>query len=369
MASVGQKIEFQIDHIDTLGQGVHKEGEKITFIAKTLPGETGTARVQKSKKGVAFAIVEEFKTTAKIRIEPGCPHYSVCPGCDYLHTDYKSELSFKRAALDKLLARFPISEENLEIVSAPRRSSYRNRIQLHYKKSEIGFIDGLQNKLVEVPDCRVIQDELRPALKMLYEDKSWTETYRGNGHCELYQKDDELKQNWNQPYASGGFSQVFDEMNKALRQAVLTHLPLDEISTVLDLFSGDGNLSELIIGEHNIERMMVDYDKNHRQEDDQKNFIHLDLFSESALKSFSRSNKNKQFELLLLDPPRRGFNGLTAWVEHCKPNHLLYVSCNPASLARDLGNLNGKFSLDHLMLLDLFPGTHHFETVAFLTLK
>lgn len=367
---VGQKLEFQIDHLDPLGQGVYKKDNKINFIAKTLPGETGTARVLKSKKGVAFASLSELKTRAENRIEAECPHYAQCPACDFLHTDYQSELSYKEAVLDKLLSRFLHRENSIEIIPAPRRTAYRNRIQLHYKNSEIGLVDGLNNTLVEIPECRVLREELQPELEALYKDRSWVETHRGSGHCELYLNKGEVRQSWNQPYASGGFSQVFEEMNLALRESVARHLPVEKFSSLLDLFAGDGNLSDLIVNKGAVDRVMVDYQLPEMStENPQQGFIAIDLFAEDALKRFQRRCKIKRFDLLLLDPPRKGFLNLNAWIKRFKPEYLVYVSCNPATLARDLGNLDGKFALDHLMLLDLFPGTHHFESVAFISLK
>ena len=100
---VGQKLDFHIDHLDPLGQGVYKNDNKINFIAKTLPGESGVAKVLKSKKGVAFATIEELAVTASNRIDVNCPHYAKCPGCDYLHTDYQSEISYKQSALAMMI--------------------------------------------------------------------------------------------------------------------------------------------------------------------------------------------------------------------------------------------------------------------------
>ena len=367
---VGQKLDFHIDHLDPLGQGVYKNDNKINFIAKTLPGESGVAKVLKSKKGVAFATIEELAVTASNRIDVNCPHYAKCPGCDYLHTDYQSEISYKQSALNKLLYQFMGVEQSIEVIKAPRRMAYRNRVQLHYKNSEIGFIDGLNDSLVEIPQCKILCDELQPALKALYEDKTWTESHRGVGHCELYLNKGEVNQSWNKPYASGGFSQVFDEMNQALRESVARYFPIDGVFSLLDLFSGDGNLSNFVAAEKQVNRVMVDcLPLNTGNKHLEKQFFCIDLFAEGALKSFQRQCKIKNFDMLLVDPPRKGFSGLNDWVKKIRPEYLIYVSCNPATLARDLGNLDGNTVLDHLMLLDLFPGTHHFETVAFVSLK
>src|SRR5690554_1364518 len=106
-------LTFFIESMDALGQGVDKSHGTITFIPKTLPEENGTARIVKKRKGVQFAQVIDIETPAANRIEPKCIHYKHCPGCDYLHTDYQSELDYKKAALSHAL--YGLATENIEI--------------------------------------------------------------------------------------------------------------------------------------------------------------------------------------------------------------------------------------------------------------
>jgi len=87
-----KKIEFIIDHIDPLGQGVFKKGDDIFFIPKTLPNESGSAFVLKKKKGVHFAELDELTQVSEARIESECSHFNNCPGCHFFHCDYNSQL-------------------------------------------------------------------------------------------------------------------------------------------------------------------------------------------------------------------------------------------------------------------------------------
>ena len=100
-----------------------------------------------------------------------------------------------------------------------------------------------------------------------------------------------------------------------------------------------------------------------------ENFVKLDLFGDDALKLFFRRRGKETFDTLLVDPPRRGFAQLDAWVKKAKPKYLVYVSCNPASLARDLRGLSSKYEIVTLTLLDLFPATYHFETLIVLRFR
>ncbi len=250
-------------------------------------------------------------------------------------------------------------------MKAPKRLGYRNRIQLHYRGKTIGLIDGLSNEIIEIPACKVIRDELRPAIEDLYSDRSWSAEHPGSGHCELYYNRGDLSVQWDKPYAYGGFSQVFDAMNTALRNTVFDYLQRMEFTSVLELFVGDGNLSRLPVHENKVQCVRVDNSPINKDE----NFIRMDLFAPSALCDFQAKCKQRHFDVLLLDPPRKGFTALYQWVKTFKPKKLIYVSCNLATLVRDLSSLEGKFVIEDLVLIDLFPSTHHFETVVLISIR
>ena len=368
MKHKGTKVNFNIDHIDPLGQGVSRDGKAVTFIAGTLPGETGKAVIYKKSKGVQFARLESLASTADNRCEPKCPHFAQCPGCHYLHTDYRSELAYKSKALARHLTHLKIEQDSIEVVPAPRREGYRNRVQLHYRHKYIGMLDSVSNQIVEIPHCQILRPELLAAFEKLYEDRSWMQNNTGHGHCELYVKDGEVSQRWNQSYAHGGFSQVNSEMNDELQSRVQAQLHEVSAGSLLDLFSGRGNLSQKFV-EQGGKRVMVDSYWGEQKEEQPENFAKLDLFDDDALKLFSRRWKKYSFDTVLVDPPRRGFPQLENWVNRIKPQHLLYVSCNPASLARDLGSLTKKYQMETVQLLDMFPSTYHFETLVHLRFR
>ena len=356
-------IEFKIDHIDPLGQGVSKKDGLVTFVAGTLPGETGTAIVYKRARGVQFARLQQLKTVADNRIEPDCPHFDQCPGCQFLHTDYDSELSYKKTALLRHLGILDVPKDIIEVVPAPRRLAYRNRVQLHYRHKYIGMLDTVKNEVLQVPQCKIIRRELQPEFDQLYRG-NWVKDHPGHGHCELYLASGEVRINWDKTYAHGGFSQVFEEMNKELQQRVQSLLEETKAVRLLDLFSATGNLSDAYATAGG-DRVLVD-----RYVDVSGENVHqIDLYDDQALSQFTRKSGTSGFDTLLLDPPRRGFPNLDAWVKKIKPRHLLYVSCNPASLAWDLRKLSHRFKFKAIQLLDLFPATAHFETLVLLEMR
>ena len=209
-----------------------------------------------------------------------------------------------------------------------------------------------------------MRDELKPALEALYNTPTWQKEQGKEGHCELYLRDDTVSIEWNKSYSHGGFTQVFEAMNQRLCEEVSHELQQSKPETLLDLFSGDGNLTNKYAYISGAQRTMVDATPNPH-----KDFIALDLFDAGAFKKFQEQSKSKQFDTILLDPPRKGFSSLNLWVKHFKPKQLIYVSCNPATLARDLQNIESKYRIEKVQLLDLFPNTYHFETMVTLRFK
>ena len=354
---------FHIESIDSLGQGVAKQGDQVTFVAKTLPTENVVAQIVKKKKGVSFAVLNKIETEAENRINPECEHYAQCPGCHFLHTDYESELLYKKQSLERMIKKLAVDSSQIKVIPALSRFGYRNRLQLHYRQSQLGLVDGLNDRIVEIPRCRLIRDQLNKSLNDLYENRSWADTYKGDGHCEIYLKGDEVSTEWNSTYAHGGFTQVFDEMNQQLCGSVNEYLAEPKIKTVLDLFAGNGNLSQQLVQQNNVRRTMVDSAVS----DGEIRSHNIDLLSEDALKKFQAVSTESQFDAVLVDPPRKGFPALWEWVKNYKPRKLVYVSCNASTMVRDLLNLRTKVSMDKVELIDLFPSTYHFETICFIS--
>ncbi len=370
------KIDFRIEHIDPLGQGVSKVGDVVTFVKKTLPNETGTAEVYSSKKGVRFAKLNSLVETSPDRIEAECVHYSKCNGCDYQHTTYEKELEYKKQALTRHLFKFPAAP--MTVHGAKRRLNYRNRIQLHYdkKKKLLGLMDE-QNNILPVPQCKIIDPSIAFELRALYEADNWLKVVAKEppkGHIELYAKDQDksghnVKISMNRPYANGGFTQVNFEMNERLRDWIqkTANTVIPPKAVIYDLFGGNGNISKKFKNT----TIVVDKYRTTPQADAHQRFFSIDLYDKNSVKALI-ALKNEGVPRptwLFIDPPRSGLKNLEEFIVEFKPEGFIYIACEPTSFARDTLSILKNYDLLSVELFDLFPSTKAFETVGIFTRK
>lgn len=386
--SKGTKVEptanFKIERIDPFGQGVSLAPEKITFIPKTLPGESVRATIYQEKgKKVQFAEPEEIIESSPLRENPACPHFNECQGCSFLHTSYEQEINFKKEAYGFL---FKNLSEEVEFVGAPHRMGYRNRIQLHYtKKGKLGFVN--RQGIHEVPSCLIAQKPIQEKLKELY-DESNDETYWKNllavrdpseGHFELSYRDEKVEVVKNSPYSDGGFRQVFEEMAVKARDLITSFLEENESNknlATLELFGGHGALSKNLKGP----KVLCDSGLEPSELPKETNYVGMNLYGKWATAKISKVIKKKESAFpdiegwnIIVDPPRSGLKTIDQFTQledlKEKTHKMAYLSCHPQGQKRDLEILlkNPKWKLEKLLFLDFFPGTHHLESLALLS--
>lgn len=360
---------FLIDHIDPLGQGVHKEEDKIFFIPKTLPGESGSFIITKKSKGVHFGKCTQIHNASSLRIKPECIHYEECNGCHFLHTNYENELGFKLKTYRKILSSLKVLDgtDKIKVISNHQRFKYRNRIQLHYDQPRrlLGFKKKHSKDILPIKECIVTNKNIQDEISNFTNNDAWISKMPSNsparGHVELYDFNDKVHITWNDRYASQGFSQVNEAVNELLKQEIQNLFRKRDLK-VLDLFGGGGNLVELLDCQEKLSVDLYPHGVKNAQ------FLDLDLFKENALEVFKKSNQ-QSFNTLILDPPRSGFKALDQWVNHIQPQEILYVSCQPSTMVRDLQDLINHYSIESIYMIEFFPGTHHFEGVIKLNKK
>jgi len=376
-----ENINFKIEHMDPLGQGVSKENN-IAFIEKTLPGEMGIAEVYRKAKGVIFGRLlntDKLEIESEARIIPECPHYNECRGCQYLHTDYKSEINFKTESLNRMFNR--ILPESVKVIthSALQRFAYRNRVQIHYdiESSDFGLISSHSRHLINASECLLPNISVKDAVIDLYKNNKWAELVNKSnekkGYIEVYLKPDENtpKISVNKPYAEGGFTQINNKMGIILTDLVTKmydkYLDKSRELLILDIFGGNGNLSGAF---KNALIKVYDLNANNKtlpkMQNKHQSFVDIDLYKNDPVNEIKNSFKSLNFSspnLIIFDPPRAGVKFIDSYIEKLDIPFIFYISCDPATLKRDSIKIQSKYDILEMHLIDLFPGTRHFETL------
>ncbi|MGL6013810.1 MAG: 23S rRNA (uracil(1939)-C(5))-methyltransferase RlmD, partial [Shewanella oncorhynchi] len=367
------------------------------------------------------------------RVEPECPHYHTCGGCDLQHMSLSGQREHKEAALLDIMAKFAGTEGGaLSPALTGEGWHYRRRARLatlfdkNTKHLSLGFRAASSSNVVPISQCLVLakplSDLIVPFAKLLNQLSAKASLGHleliaaDNGHfavlritkalndkdlaklsafAELYQIHICLQDNEGQfqgvgaelvlpvyqlldenaqldavslSFTPGNFVQVNGQINKAMVAQAMDWLAPAPDERILDLFCGMGNFSlplakmgADVIGVEGVAEMVTQARVNAKANNlDKLTFYHGDLSADLSLEPWMG-----KIDKLLLDPARAGAFESLQWLKKMKPRKVVYVSCNPASLARDSAVLLERgYRLQQLGLIDMFPQTHHIEAMA-----
>jgi 23S rRNA (uracil1939-C5)-methyltransferase len=353
--------DLRIEDIAFGGKGVARANGKAVFVPYTIEEETVSAEIVREKKQFAEAELFEVKQSSPDRVSPPCPYFGRCGGCAYQHIDYHHQLAIKwrqvRVALQRIgkLKDIPMRP----IVPSPKQYAYRNRITVHAQDNVIGFFRRDSHQLIDVEYCPISVDEVNRDLAELREQK-----YLREGHYTLRA-------------VSGPrvFSQVNDEVAQALRNLVVSLIPQNQ-KLLIDAYCGAGFLAKALLDK--FERVIgIDWDRfaitaARENASEKETYIAGDMEDLEASISAALADRHRKSAPLaattmIVDPPAAGLTeGVRKAIADLAPETLIYVSCNPPTLARDLKELQHKFAINSITPLDMFPQTAEIEVVAHL---
>lgn len=427
------KLSLSVEQLDHLGAGIAQHQGKVVFIPGALPDETVTAQLTEQKKNYARAKLIKVDTPSSERVEPECPHYHTCGGCDLQHMSLSGQREHKEAALLDIMAKFAGTEGGaLSPALTGEGWHYRRRARLatlfdkNTKHLSLGFRAASSSNVVPISQCLVLakplSDLIVPFAKLLNQLSAKASLGHleliaaDNGHfavlritkalndkdlaklsafAELHQIHICLQDNEGQfqgvgaelvlpvyqlldenaqsdavslSFTPGNFVQVNGQINKAMVAQAMDWLAPAPDERILDLFCGMGNFSlplakmgADVIGVEGVAEMVTQARVNAKANNlDKLTFYHGDLSADLSLEPWMG-----KIDKLLLDPARAGAFESLQWLKKMKPRKVVYVSCNPASLARDSAVLLERgYRLQQLGLIDMFPQTHHIEAMA-----
>ena len=417
--------------IETLangGSGIVREGGRVIFVPGAFPGDLVLCRVLKEKKNYAEAEVVELSQPSSLRRNPPCPIADECGGCQWQQLPYAEQLRWKQQLFAATLTRQVGADAALiqPIVAAPAEFEYRSRVQIKCFHSKDGFITGFfrpkSRFVVNVEHCPLMAPQLNQLLAKLKAQLSVSPFARKISQIDLAIGSDnslcsvvhlsgndnsalsafllplaeqfdfacalqvgrqkklmkvrgrgDLSISVDHPaidlhYATGGFAQINLEQNRSLVQAVLAAADLRGDEQVLDLYCGMGNFSLPLARRAGQVTGVEDFAPSiamARRNAVDNGIENVDFHTMSADKALMTLKKN--YDLLVLDPPRAGAYSLVKQLSADPIGKIIYVSCDPQTLARDLKYLTTTgYQLISSQAFDMFPQTYHVESISVL---
>ena len=419
-----QTITVTANDLDPFGQGVARHNGKAIFVPGLLPSEQAEVTLTEDKKQFARAKLKRLLTRSPERVMPRCPHFGVCGGCQQQHASAPLQQQSKSASLQRLIIRE--TEVNIipeSVISGPEYG-YRRRarlgLQFLSKQQQLvmGFRQAGSNDLVPVKECPILVPALASLLQPLQACLAGMKAVRRLGHAELVQADngcvlvlrhlEALKeqdlarlhdfgaQHDVMIYLQGNegelvklcgespfyqvdelrlffsprdFIQVNDAINQQMVAQALEWLDVQPEDRVLDLFCGMGNFTlplatqaASVVGVEGVPALVEKGQQNARLNGlHNVTFYHENLEEDVTKQPWAKNG----FDKVLLDPARAGAAGVMQQIIKLEPIRIVYVSCNPATLARDSeALLKAGYTIARLAMLDMFPHTGHLESMV-----
>lgn len=350
-------VELRIEGIAFGGFGLGRINGKVWFVPFTLPKELIRARPIHIRRDFVEGELTEVVEASADRIPAPCPWFQSCGGCAYQHIAYEKQLEIKKLQVSETLRRIAKIEDVQirNVIPSPKSFGYRNRITVHIRDGRVGFFSKFQpGKLIEIEQCLLAKESVNKELKTFRSKMKWN-----NGNRTIRDQTTD----W-----VGGFRQVNDEVAEKLQSVLLKELSAGG-DVLLDAYCGDGFLSRKAASYFR-EVIGIDWSKRSiaaAKQNSSPNCQWIESDVRIALPELKARLENRRLTLIL-DPPAEGMPK-----SFCKSllefdfQKIFYVSCNPATFARDIQTLSQKWSLQWVDIFDMFPQTGEIEVLGFLT--
>ena len=391
----------KIERMDHLGNGIGYINNKIIFVKGALIGETVDVDITKEKRSFYEGKLRSIIVKSSKRIEPFCPYFGLCGGCNLQHLNYLDTLDYKKNRVLNILNRFDLP--NPVIISNENNLYYRNKIELKIVNKKIGFYEKNTNKLIEINECKITKKSINKVISLI---KSFNLNYaniiiRSNYNDEVLiiinskeniSINDDLSKykilgiilNDKTIYGENHFMEKIDNLyfdvsydaffqvnnfiNNKLFEIIKENVSGENI---LDLYSGVGTLSIMAsqnasivyaieVNENAVKNALLNAKINKIKN---VNFILGKVEDKINL-------INDKIDIVIVDPPRSGLDKKTIdYLKKINASKIIYISCDTQSLANNLNDLINDYTVEKLYLLDMFSYTYHVECVSVLHRK
>ena len=343
------ELALRISEVAFGGSGVGKADGKVIFVPFSIDGELLQVRITQSHKSFSLASVQAILQTSPHREEPPCPYYQTCGGCDYQHIQYAHQLELKRLQVEQALRRIAKLPEIAvpPVIPSPKIYGFRNRITIHSDGHAIGFFRKKSREIVDIARCALASDIVNAKLAKLRH-----QGLAAGSHATVRVDD-----------TSATFTQTNDEVAAKLLDYVRARL---KGTVLVDAYCGSGFFAhqlapacETVIG--------IEWNRAAYKLAAQSAFTHEKYYCGDVADLLPQVLRKYRVSTLLLDPPADGLTKqICETIGEYPPSAVIYISCNPATFARDLSRLRPRFRLTEVQPFDMFPQTAEIELAALL---
>jgi len=376
-------VRTTIESVVHGGHGLARIDGNVCLVERALPGDTVEIEIAKRTRGVLWGKLCNIVNPAACRCAPMCPYFGECGGCTWLDFEYPSQGEWKQRIVTECLQRIAGVECAVDYrENSALRIGYRTRAEFHTNGKQWGFHARRTNRVVPVEACPLCHERLTEAyqrLKTLRLHNSvelvvnpegdqvlvWSKTNAKKLRAcfaNVNTRDEEACRSSfrfdGRNIVNGTFSQSSLLLNRVLVEVVAQEA--GDAARVLDLYCGNGNLSAGLTKARHI----VGLDHNRHAVNAAAGDGHGDYRTGDEA-AFAAALRDGPWDVILLDPPRAGAKAIIPALADARADRMVYVSCDPATLARDVQHLASKgWRIARVTAVDMFPNTWHIETVC-----
>lgn len=394
-----------VTKLDDFGRGIGYVDNKIIFIKNALPDEIVDVDIVKDTKKYYEGNVIKYIKVCDKRKEVKCPFYDRCGGCNLLHITYDDSIQYKVDKVKNILDKFASIKNNIEIIKNDNPFYYRNKIELKIENNKWGYYNSSTHNFVEINECLIAKKSINDVIlnKEFVKVNNGSITIRSNYNDEIilsirtnedYFIDiDGLKEKIklvgivvNDKLIYGESYFIEKVKNKFFKVNYNSFFQVNlcvasKISNIISEYSFGENLLDLYCGVGFLGQLVSDK---------YKKIYGIEINENSIIDAIKNSNINgikntyylcgstdkliykikDNIDTIIVDPPRSGLVKNTIDdVLKINAERIIYISCNPVSLARDLSLLKDNYNVEKIYMLDMFSNTYHVECVSVLHLK
>tara|TARA_B100001248_G_scaffold262582_1_gene259637 strand:+ start:5465 stop:6565 length:1101 start_codon:yes stop_codon:yes gene_type:complete len=362
---VGQEIEVKIEKLVYGGSGLARHQGLVVFVDYSSPQEVCLVKVIKIKKNYV-----EAKKIKSIQAGPyqriaECEAFGRCGACHWMNTSYEEQLRQKQKIAEENLKTH--YSKSIEIV-ASKEFHYRNRLQIRAQGKKVGYLQKNSHKIVDAKNCLVAEKDFLPIF-----DEVRERNFSRPTKIELFKNaKGEIQQSINKKHGQeSGFRQINEQINQRLIETVSSWIQIEKCELLYDLYCGQGNFAAALKNQRpELEVHAVDISKaNIIKAKKLHPSVH---FYQQDVELWLQESDLQRGSIVVIDPPREGASKKS--LEHLAKKEilLLYISCNPTTLRRDLDYLKSfqqQWEVLQVKAFDMFPQTYHFELACLLKCK